>query len=915
MKRIRKWLAALLSAVLLLGLLPAVVLADEEDTSWATPAVTALNAVYGAGTFEATLEYVTASDVAAIFPPDKFSYTSNSGDFVNVAVGNVMTSDVLTRGGAARILTEIYNIPVPSGKTAIRHLYDLNIVSGYKTPNEEPVLGEGDPINQATFAVLTNRILNAVGGGYIAGDKNSRTINLKPGTKEYFSWMYLALRTCFGSSDTPDSTFTADTWKDSDGNGWEKQLTNAGKDPSGNGNAELDNSKITAAKNAVITDDTATASTLIEAAMKVVAKLEVTTLFSDVKPGEPWYDGIMYLFDHDIMHGFGNGACEPGLRANFTELAMLICRVEGKTLSVTQAINYVNINYLPDWSGDPNDRDHEPVTRAQAITGIFNMFRATRRLPVGSCNLDILKRFTDYESDISQLPAATQEALAYMVSLGIVGGYADGKLGPNDPANRGVVAILLYRTLLGVDTTKMQDYRENVENALSEAKEINDDQGHSLQSISLISPLADNDDIQVYEEEPDSSDPLAEEDEPELKKEITLTLTEDWRLTSDLELPGGYIWTIDGQGEYHIYEMGGVLKTADGDRYKLAPGTYVYPYQQPTATTPVDPGPSVDNDPNSTGGDDIYDYDTDDSSTPASAPAPSTTTTTTNADGSTTTKTTDRATGTVTETTNRPDGSVTVVETARNGTVTTKETAANGVEVTSVQARGASVTASVTIPDYVDSATVKIPAANLTPGTVAVNSKTGEVIKLSVVTADGMAVKLDHSADFVLVDRSRSFSDTTGHWAGDSVAFVTSHDLFNGTGDNTFAPEEPTTRAMLMTVLARLDSTASSSSISLDQGMAWAVAKGVSDGTDPNGQITREQLATMLWRYAGSPTSSYAVTSSDAGSISDYAQTAMAWAVQVGILTGYEDGTLKPDATATRAVVAAMVQRFCTTLV
>lgn len=262
-----------------------------------------------------------------------------------------------------------------------------------------------------------------------------------------------------------------------------------------------------------------------------------------------------------------------------------------------------------------------------------------------------------------------------------------------------------------------------------------------------------------------------------------------------------------------------------------------------------------------------------------------------------------------------PDGSVTVVETAGDGTVTTRKTAANGVEVTMVQAPGAPMTITVDIPAGVGSAAVIIPAA-VTPGTVAIDVTAGEVIKLSIPTADGMAVLLDRSASIILEDRSKSFSDTSVHWAQDSVAFAAAHGLFNGTSAETFAPDSPMTRAMLMTVLARLNGVDTGSGSNwYEKGMEWAVANGISDGTDPDGEISREQLVTMLWRYAGEPASSYVLTHSDAGNISGYAQTAMAWAVEVGIISGYTDKSLHPAANATRAEVAAIIQRFCTDLV
>lgn len=280
-----------------------------------------------------------------------------------------------------------------------------------------------------------------------------------------------------------------------------------------------------------------------------------------------------------------------------------------------------------------------------------------------------------------------------------------------------------------------------------------------------------------------------------------------------------------------------------------------------------------------------------------------------------TTTTTDKTTGTVTESTQYPDGSSRIVETRTDGTVTTMETAANGVQVKTVDAPAKDVTASVTIPSSVGFATVTIPA-RVTPGTVAVNADTGEIIKLSVPTGNGLAVRLDGSANLILRDNSVYFSDVqaVGHWAAASIDFVSSHELFNGTASNTFAPDSPTTRAQLMTVLARLDG-ADTSGSALQKGMEWAVEKGISDGSDPSGNISRQQLAAMLWRYAGNPDSGYTLSSADAGSVASYARTAMAWAVENGIMNGYSDGNLKPEAPATRAHVAAMVQRFCAALV
>lgn len=87
---------------------------------------------------------------------------------------------------------------------------------------------------------------------------------------------------------------------------------------------------------------------------------------------------------------------------------------------------------------------------------------------------------------------------------------------------------------------------------------------------------------------------------------------------------------------------------------------------------------------------------------------------------------------------------------------------------------------------------------------------------------------------------------------------------------------------------------------------------GISDGTNPEATITREQLAVMLWRYAGSPESSHSLESyTDSDRISDYALTAMRWANETGIITGYDNGLLGAKDNATRAQVATMLMRFC----
>lgn len=151
-------------------------------------------------------------------------------------------------------------------------------------------------------------------------------------------------------------------------------------------------------------------------------------------------------------------------------------------------------------------------------------------------------------------------------------------------------------------------------------------------------------------------------------------------------------------------------------------------------------------------------------------------------------------------------------------------------------------------------------------------------------------------------------------WFYDNVDYMWKHYLMSGVTDTQFSPNVTTSRAMIWTILARMNKIKANGSGNLwyEPGMLWAMEQGVTDGTSPLGDITREQLATMLWRNAGKPTPGAAADLSrfsDSSSVSDYAQTAVRWAASVGILQG-NDGRIDPLGTATRAQVAAMVARY-----
>lgn len=158
-----------------------------------------------------------------------------------------------------------------------------------------------------------------------------------------------------------------------------------------------------------------------------------------------------------------------------------------------------------------------------------------------------------------------------------------------------------------------------------------------------------------------------------------------------------------------------------------------------------------------------------------------------------------------------------------------------------------------------------------------------------------------------------SFKDVPQNsWFASAVQYVTSNSLMNGTSTTAFSPNANMSRGMLMTVLARYaGESTEGGTVWYEKGMSWAKSKGVSDGSAPNRNITREQLAAMLYRYAGEPDGAADLSAyTDAGSVSAYAEKAVQWCVENGILTGKTSSILAPKATATRAECAVMLQRF-----
>lgn len=308
-----------------------------------------------------------------------------------------------------------------------------------------------------------------------------------------------------------------------------------------------------------------------------------------------------------------------------------------------------------------------------------------------------------------------------------------------------------------------------------------------------------------------------------------------------------------------------------------------------------------------------------------------------NPDGSTT-KTETKADGSKTETTTASSSGgstgTTVTKTDAKGNTTTEASAKlSDRDVKEAQEKGEAVTVPVKgiaaakdanaatkikidVPNNANKTTVEIPVENVTSGTVAVivhEDGTEELVKDSKPTEHGVQLELSGSTTVKIIDNSKTFDDTKDHWSRDEVNFVAARELFNGVGGNQFGVSQPMTRGMVNTVLARLadvDTTPGQGQAWYEVGTDWAKKNGISDGTNPTAPVTREQLATLLYRYAGSPSVSGTLHAADAASVSDYAEDALLWANQNGIVNGVGSNTIAPKDNAQRAQVAAMLARY-----
>ena len=254
-----------------------------------------------------------------------------------------------------------------------------------------------------------------------------------------------------------------------------------------------------------------------------------------------------------------------------------------------------------------------------------------------------------------------------------------------------------------------------------------------------------------------------------------------------------------------------------------------------------------------------------------------------------------------------------------NGTVTANPTAAKA---------GATVTLT------------PVPDEGYALSTLTVTDRFGDAVRVTE-QADGTYTfpmpngQVTVTATFVQVEEpapTEPFVDVNeGDWFYDAVVYAYQNELMDGVGGNRFAPNSETTRAQLVTILYRLEGqpavsgdlpfTDVEAGIWYTDAILWAAQNNIVNGVSdtefaPGDDLTRQQLVTILYRYAESK--GYDVSASadlsgypDAGQVQDYAQPAMAWAVAENIIQGMEDGTLKPAGNASRAQIATILMRFC----
>ena len=235
------------------------------------------------------------------------------------------------------------------------------------------------------------------------------------------------------------------------------------------------------------------------------------------------------------------------------------------------------------------------------------------------------------------------------------------------------------------------------------------------------------------------------------------------------------------------------------------------------------------------------------------------------------------------------------------------------VEVT---ADGQLITEGFTV-EYVNNINVGTATATVKVGDAVVGTATFQIVAPPPAPVIPVTPSAPAQLPFNPDAGKTKFTDVAGNaWYASAVNYAVDKGLMNGTGEGKFSPEADTTRGMIVTILARLDGKNTSGTPWYQAGQRWAMEYEISDGSNMTGAITREQLVTMLFRYAvknglEAVTLSENLTQfTDASDISAWAVSAMQWAVGQGLIQG-SNGQLRPQANASRAEVATILMRFC----
>lgn len=554
----KRFLSVLLCLCLLVGALPVTVLAETTPETaeyagvpWARQAVEFLNVIYGAGTFTGDGSELTKSEAETLLA--KMRCVTDQLDHIGQARPDEAPNLPLSRADACAVLVQIFNMPIGESQEPIEYLNGQNIIMGDKDGNLNP---EGT-VTEAEFAVLTFRVMNAVGGG---GGVDST--GLLPGSLPHIAWRFLSAIDEIGNR-TFNETINQELW-----GSWIVALKILDQQRAAADDKEEEAPGVQAWKTEGNPgpDMPDSSTKLLEAAQWMILEYKkaggAVFYYTDVEPNHWFHGAIVYLTNQGIINGERPlntslytkfPAFDPNRGLYRKEMAALLARVDGYSDRVkdepdfdsNRVLEYIQNHAVEEgYLAGPASTEEATAywdgttTREEAIVGLYKMFvkiGAVSMADVNEANLDILGRFTDVD-DISE---SAKPYLAYAVSIGVINGGGDGKMNPGGEVNRATAAMLLYKALLGLDTTKMEDYRRDVTAALADQET---EPVASVRTFALV----------MYNEA--STEPTQK----------ILNVDEDWRLTEDLDLkvPAGTELTIKGR---NIYEMGGrLINTGEG---------------------------------------------------------------------------------------------------------------------------------------------------------------------------------------------------------------------------------------------------------------------------------------------------------------------------------------------------------------